>query len=119
VMVVCPYTIYRTLPQQYLCNSIAIAIGSLSRHLEITSRYILSTGHTNNILYYNFDLIMVFNVTFNKISVISRRSVLLVEETRVPEEHHRPIASHWQTLSQNVIFIFIHISLNVPNKPKC
>ena len=53
---------------------------------------------------------MVFNSTFNKISVILRRSVLLVEETRVPEEHHRPIASHWQTLSQNVIFIFIHIS---------
>jgi hypothetical protein len=30
---------------------------------------------------------MVFNVTFNNISVISWRSVLLVEETR---ENHRP-----------------------------
>ena len=29
---------------------------------------------------------MVFNATFNNISVISGRSVLLVEETRVPRE---------------------------------
>jgi hypothetical protein len=29
---------------------------------------------------------MVFNATFNNISVISRRSVLLVEETGVPGE---------------------------------
>ena len=32
--------------------------------------------------------VMVFNATFNNISVISRRSVLLVEETRVPGENH-------------------------------
>jgi hypothetical protein len=36
---------------------------------------------------------MVFNVTFNNISAISRRSDLLVEETGVPEENHRPVAS--------------------------
>jgi hypothetical protein len=34
---------------------------------------------------------MVFNAILNNISVISRRSVLLVEETG---EHHRPVASH-------------------------
>jgi hypothetical protein len=28
---------------------------------------------------------------------------LLVEETRVPRENHWPVASHWQTLSQNVV----------------
>jgi hypothetical protein len=33
---------------------------------------------------------MVFNVTFNNISVISWRSVLLVEENGVPGENHRP-----------------------------
>jgi hypothetical protein len=33
---------------------------------------------------------MVFNNTFNNISVISFLSVLLVEETRVPGENHRP-----------------------------
>jgi len=31
---------------------------------------------------------MVFNVTFNNISAISWRSVLLVEETGVPGENH-------------------------------
>jgi len=42
--------------------------------------------------------IMVFNATFDNISVISWQSVLLVEKTGVPGENHRPIASHWQTL---------------------
>ena len=41
---------------------------------------------------------MVFNATFNNISVISWRSVLLVEETGVPEENHRPVTNHRQTL---------------------
>ena len=39
-------------------------------------------------------IVMMFNATFNNISVISWRSVLLVEETRVPEENYRPAASH-------------------------
>jgi hypothetical protein len=30
-------------------------------------------------------------------------SVLLVEEIGVPRENHRPVASHGQTLSQNVV----------------
>ena len=34
---------------------------------------------------------MVFNATFNNISVISWQSVLLVEETRVPRENHQPV----------------------------
>jgi hypothetical protein len=37
---------------------------------------------------------MVFNATFNNISVISFRSVLLVKETGVPGENHRHVASH-------------------------
>jgi len=37
---------------------------------------------------------MVLNITFNNISVISWQSVLLVEETGVPEENHRPVTSH-------------------------
>jgi len=48
-------------------------------------------------------LLMVFNATFNNISVISWRSVLLVEESGVPGENHRPVASHWQTLLHNVV----------------
>ena len=46
---------------------------------------------------------MVLNATFNNISLISWRSVLLVEETGVPWENHRPVASHWHTLSHNVV----------------
>jgi hypothetical protein len=38
--------------------------------------------------------LMMFNATFNNISVIPWRSVLLVEETGVPRENHRPAASH-------------------------
>jgi hypothetical protein len=37
---------------------------------------------------------MVFNVTFNNISAISWMSVLLVKETIVPGENHRPAACH-------------------------
>ena len=33
---------------------------------------------------------MVFNTTFNNISAISWQSVLLVEETGIPGENHRP-----------------------------
>jgi hypothetical protein len=36
--------------------------------------------------------LMVFNATFNNISAISWRSVLLVEETGGPRENHRPVA---------------------------
>jgi len=50
---------------------------------------------------------MVFNANFNNISVISWQSVLSVEETGGPGENHRPVASHWQTLSHNVV----HLSL--------
>jgi len=37
---------------------------------------------------------MVFNGNFNNISIISWWSVVLVEETGVPGENHRPVASH-------------------------
>ena len=52
---------------------------------------------------------MVLNTTFNNISVISWFSIFLVEETRVPRENRRPVASHWQTLSHNVV-------LNTPHE---
>jgi hypothetical protein len=48
-------------------------------------------------------MVVVFNPTFNNISVISLRSVLLVEEIGVPGENHRPAASHLQTLSHKVV----------------
>ena len=42
-------------------------------------------------------------MVINNILVISWRSVLLVEETGVPGENHRPVASHLQTLSHNIV----------------
>ena len=46
---------------------------------------------------------MVFNATFNNISVISWRSALLVMEIGVPGENHRPVASPLKTLPHNVV----------------
>jgi hypothetical protein len=48
---------------------------------------------------------MVSIATFGNILVISWRSVLLVEETGVQRENHRPVASHGQTLSHNVVHL--------------
>ena len=48
-------------------------------------------------------MVMVFNTTFNNISVISWRAVLLVEETGVPGENHRLAESHRQTFSHNIV----------------
>ncbi len=44
---------------------------------------------------------MVFNATFNNVS--SWLSAVLVEETRGLGENHRPVASHRQILSHNVV----------------
>jgi hypothetical protein len=40
-------------------------------------------------------LFMVFDGTFNNISAISWRSVLLVEETEGPGENRQPLAIHF------------------------
>ena len=41
-----------------------------------------------------FVCLMVLSATFNNISIISWRSVLLAEETEGLGETHRPVASH-------------------------
>jgi hypothetical protein len=63
--------------------------------------HMLLKPKTENIkMKYNFNYrVMVFNATFNNISVISWRSILLVEKTEVPWKKYWPVASHWQTLS--------------------
>ena len=45
-------------------------------------------------------IVLHLNSNINNISVISWLYVLLVEETG---ENHRPVASHWQPLSHNVV----------------
>ena len=43
---------------------------------------------------------MVINTTFNNISVISWRSVLLVEETVVPGENHQNDSNEGQVINE-------------------
>jgi hypothetical protein len=52
---------------------------------------------------------LVFNATFNNISVVSRRSVLLVEKIGGLRENHYPVTSLWQTLSHNVVHLALVI----------
>jgi hypothetical protein len=55
---------------------------------------VLDTTLCDKVLFLRLVGFIVFNVTFNNISVISWRSVLLVEETGVPGENHWPAACH-------------------------
>jgi hypothetical protein len=73
-------------------------LGVLDTTLCDKVRQLLATGR-----WFSLGLILVdgvvFNATFNNISVITWRSVLLVQETGVPRENHRPVASNWRTLN--------------------
>jgi hypothetical protein len=51
---------------------------------------------------------MMLNATFNNISVISWRSVLLMEEIGVPGENHRPVPSYWQIIENERLFKCSH-----------
>ena len=53
---------------------------------------------------------MMFSATVKNISVISLRSVLLVEETGVPGENHRHAACHSLILSHNVVYR-VHLAM--------
>ena len=52
--------------------------------------------------------VMVFNATFNNSSDISWRSALLVEETGVSEENHRPAAKLYPVVHLGMSEIRIH-----------
>jgi len=54
--------------------------------------------------------VMVFNATFNNLWVIPWWLILLMEKTGVPGENHRPVESHWQTLSHNVVWSTLRLS---------
>jgi hypothetical protein len=73
----------------------ALSVSPLTLRFRISIRRDVLSLFNNNI---KVIWLMVFNTTYKYISVISWRSVLLVEETGVPGENHRPVASHWQTL---------------------
>ena len=50
-------------------------------------------SHSDNFMRVFEVRVLILNTTFTNISVMSRRTVLLVEETGVPGENHRPTAS--------------------------
>ena len=60
---------------------------------------------------------MLLSATFNNISAILWRSVLLVEEIGVPGENHRPVANNRQTLSHNVVSNIPRHELNSNSQP--
>ena len=48
-------------------------------------------------------MVRVRAMVINYISITSWGSVLLVAETSIPGEYHRPVASRWQTLSHTIV----------------
>ena len=62
----------------------------MGRHFVF--KMFLSVQHIQRKVHHDKD--MIFNDTFNNISVISWWSVLLVEQTGVPEENHRSVGCH-------------------------
>jgi hypothetical protein len=83
---------------------------SLNKEHEVYMTILTKVNQAWNIGHCNWRGVIVFNATFNNISIIYWQSVLLVKETVVPGENHWPVASHWQTLSHNVVSSRPHLS---------
>ena len=96
----------------------------------ITLKYYINCIYRHRVMLFKYNswscwwaMDMVFNITFNNISVISWRSVLLLKETG---ENLRSVTSHWQTLLHNVVSSIprhdrdsnsLHCMHQVPEKP--
>ena len=82
------YWINMTLLTVYHVACLLVYICRLWIKLTYLSK--LSLFFHNNKSWMLGGMVMVFNATFNNISVISWRSILLEEKTGVPGENHRP-----------------------------
>ena len=88
---------------------------SLRRTTERDGRQVMEKAHmafffiqrrmsTKYIYYIDDGWFIVFNATFNNISVIYHGSQFYWWSTW---ENHRPVVSHWQTLSRNVVHLVL------------
>jgi hypothetical protein len=76
---------------------INVLVIKIVRSITCSIKYLQIINVVGALKYYSYSYksvscvrVMVFNVTFNNILVISWRSVLLMDETGVPGENHRP-----------------------------
>jgi hypothetical protein len=104
-----------------------LIINRITRRVHYIRHLDAYTGSTPLLFeYWNLQVLNIdfefwcLNATFNNISAISWRLVLVVEETGGPGENHWPVASHWQTWSHNVVQQMVYLyhkwHLNVENK---
>ena len=75
--------------------------------ISILTTSFMPSNNITFIVYCLLVCLMVLNISFNNISVISWRSSLLVEESGEPGENHGPVSRHWQTLSHNVVHLYL------------
>ena len=83
----------------YLLSNKIIKLNYLVVTMYIILYYRVITLKLRNTVPYQFIIglgvrVIVFNANFNNISVVSWQLVLLVEESGVPRQNHRPAASH-------------------------
>jgi hypothetical protein len=64
-------------------------LGSTCSECDVDKQFVSDLQQGDGFLW-----VLLFNATFNNISAILWQAVLLVEETGVPRENHRPAASH-------------------------
>ena len=104
-----------------LCGLPAVNNGNLRITINHATNWQNHENVSNPYIYYTYR-VMVFNATFNNISVSLRQSLLLVEETRENPEITIPKSKVWtskcevRTLKSEV---WRYLSLSVSQLPSC